>query len=258
MQMIERKTISCVIFSMVLLGPLLAGDPAANAQGLQGTRLAQAMINKQKLRDALLDRAPKVKMGRTRGIVLGAPVQEDSRAKRRVQGLIRKHASRSPVLPGPSLLQGPSLLPGPGLRTEPGASPQKMTKAEREELKKIATDNNLPAVDMEIYFKYNSAQINPRSLRDLAVLGQVLNDPKLINSTFMVAGYTDAKGSNRYNQSLSERRAQTVREFLQRISKIAPGRLLPVGYGEDHLKNNADPFAAENRRVQIVNLSAIK
>ncbi len=246
MQMTERKTIACAVFSMVLLGPMIAPNDPANAQGFDGTRLAQVMMDKQKLRDALLDKAPKVQLGRTRGIVLGAPVQKDSRAKRRVQELIRKNASRSPVLPGPSLLSGPT------------AVPQKMTRADREDLKKIADENRLPAVDMEIYFKYNSAQINPRSLPDLVVLGQVLNDPKLKNSTFMVAGYTDAKGGAVYNQSLSERRARTVQEFLQRISKIAPDRLLPVGYGEQHLKNSSDPFAAENRRVQIVNLSAIK
>ncbi|MCF6199850.1 MAG: OmpA family protein [Hyphomicrobiaceae bacterium] len=258
MHKIDQRTIACAILTMVLLGPLTARFESVRAQGFTGTRLAQAMTARQKLRDALLDKTPSVRLGRTRGIVLGAPVRDDSRQKRRVQDIIRKNTTRAPALPGPRLSGSGQRTQGSSNGAEPVALSQKMSKADREDLKKIADDNKLPAVDLEIYFRYNSAEINPRSIPDLVLLGQVLIDPKLKGSTFMVAGYTDAKGGNRYNQSLSERRARTVQVFLRRTFNIAAQRLLPVGYGEEHLKNSSNPFAAENRRVQIVNLSAIK
>jgi outer membrane protein OmpA-like peptidoglycan-associated protein len=70
-----------------------------------------------------------------------------------------------------------------------------------------------------------------------------------------VGGHTDAKGSDPYNQSLSERRAETVKKFLTENYKIPAENLVSTGYGKGDLKNKADPFAAENRRVQIINMA---
>jgi outer membrane protein OmpA-like peptidoglycan-associated protein len=72
---------------------------------------------------------------------------------------------------------------------------------------------------------------------------------------FMLGGHTDAKGTDGYNQSLSERRAETVKKFLMENYKISAENLVSAGYGEADLKNKADPNAAENRRVQIVNMA---
>ena len=53
----------------------------------------------------------------------------------------------------------------------------------------------------------------------------------------------------------ARRRAEAIRRFLIETFQIEPGRLEAKGFGETQLKNTADPRAAENRRVQIVNLS---
>jgi outer membrane protein OmpA-like peptidoglycan-associated protein len=79
----------------------------------------------------------------------------------------------------------------------------------------------------------------------LMALGRALTSPEL-------------KGDDSYNQRLSQRRAEAVKRFLVRKFKISPKDLVTVGYGKDQLKNKDDPFAAENRRVQIVNLGANK
>ena len=63
---------------------------------------------------------------------------------------------------------------------------------------------------------------------------------------FILSGFTDAKGSETYNQGLSERRADAVKQFLSEKYGIAPSNLVTVGYGQN-------PFAAENRRVQVTN-----
>jgi hypothetical protein len=53
----------------------------------------------------------------------------------------------------------------------------------------------------------------------------------------------------------SERRAETVKKFLMENYKISAETLVSAGYGETDLKNKTDPSAAENRRVQIVNMA---
>ena len=50
-----------------------------------------------------------------------------------------------------------------------------------------------------------------------------------------------------------ERRADAVKQFLTERYGIEVGNLVTVGYGLKQLKDPANPFAAENRRVQVVN-----
>lgn len=45
-----------------------------------------------------------------------------------------------------------------------------------------------------------------------------------------------------------------MKDYLIRKFQIADDTLVTAGYGEEQLKNTSDPFAAENRRVQITNL----
>jgi OOP family OmpA-OmpF porin len=68
-----------------------------------------------------------------------------------------------------------------------------------------------------------------------------------------IAGHTDAVASDDYNQALSERRANAVRDFL--ISRgIAADRLTARGYGESQpiADNGTEEGRAQNRRVELV------
>jgi outer membrane protein OmpA-like peptidoglycan-associated protein len=47
-----------------------------------------------------------------------------------------------------------------------------------------------------------------------------------------IAGYTSASGSESYNQRLSERRANAVKEYLTKEGVVAPARLSTIGYGK--------------------------
>ena len=89
----------------------------------------------------------------------------------------------------------------------------------------------------------------------VAALGDALSSADLKGRTFVVAGHTDAKGGESYNQELSERRAEAVRRFLQEKYGIEPSNLVTVGYGKSQLKTPTAPLAGENRRVQIVNIA---
>ena len=128
-----------------------------------------------------------------------------------------------------------------------------LTTEEREKIASIA--NAKPKIDLEINFEFNSATIAAKALPQVTALGEALTSPDLKGRTFIVAGHTDAKGSETYNQGLSERRSDAVKRFLAEKYGIETNRLLTVGYGATKLKNSESPLAGENRRVQIVNTS---
>lgn len=127
-----------------------------------------------------------------------------------------------------------------------------LTDDQRSELATIAKDR--PSIDLEIFFDYNSAEITSRAEPDLTTLGRALSGAELKGGVYLIGGHTDAKGGDEYNQRLSERRAQSVKDYLIRRFQITEDTLVTAGYGEEQLKNKSDPYAAENRRVQIINL----
>jgi outer membrane protein OmpA-like peptidoglycan-associated protein len=128
-----------------------------------------------------------------------------------------------------------------------------LTTEERDKITTISQKK--PSIDLEINFEYNAAGIGPKAMPQVTALGQALTSDDLKGSTFIVAGFTDAKGTETYNQGLSERRADAVKQFLKDKYGIDASKLVTVGYGKAQLKNASDPFAAENRRVQLVNMA---
>ena len=126
-----------------------------------------------------------------------------------------------------------------------------LSTEERDKIASIA--NSKPKIDLEINFEYNSAVIGSKAMPQVTELGKALTSEDLKGRIFILAGFTDAKGSETYNQGLSERRADAVKQFLTEKYRIEAGNLVTVGYGLKQLKDPANPFAAENRRVQVVN-----
>ena len=130
---------------------------------------------------------------------------------------------------------------------------RKLTAQERGDVAETVRRDNLPTADLEIYFDFDSASVMPAALPVLRTLGQALSDGRLAGGTFIVGGHTDAKGEADYNQSLSQRRAQAVRDFLLMNFPIEPAKLMAIGYREEQLKAPGEPLAAVNRRVQVIN-----
>lgn len=130
---------------------------------------------------------------------------------------------------------------------------RQITVEERAQVAKLVDESKAPNVDVQILFAFDSAEILPEALPSLNELGKALTDPKLKGASFLIAGHTDAKGSADYNLALSQRRAASVADFLIKTYHVDKGQLSVIGFGEEQLKNKEDPFAEENRRVQIVN-----
>jgi len=160
--------------------------------------------------------------------------------------------------------------PARGLSTAPQADPAARAKEisfvgqvrdrktrslslnEREQIAEIASAK--PKIDLEIRFDYNSAEISKTSLPAVQELGKALSNPDLKGSTFVVAGHTDAIGTEEYNQGLSERRADSIKRYLTDKYGIASADLVTVGYGKSKPKDPSAPTDAINRRVQVVNM----
>jgi OOP family OmpA-OmpF porin len=80
---------------------------------------------------------------------------------------------------------------------------------------------------------------------------------KYPDSKVRVEGYTDSIGTNKYNQKLSERRAEAVKNYLVHKGAVGASKITSVGYGETNpiASNKTKQGRAKNRRVEILILS---
>ena len=119
----------------------------------------------------------------------------------------------------------------------------------------VASTQSMPAIDLEVYFDFNSADITSKAEPQLDELGAALADPKLRGATISINGHTDGVGGDAFNKKLSERRAAMIKEYLVDNFHLTPSNLRTIGYGKTRPKNKMDPNAPENRRVEVVNLA---
>lgn len=138
------------------------------------------------------------------------------------------------------------------LNTVRNRQTRSLSLGERQEIADIAA--NKPKIDLEIHFDYNSAEIAKGSTQAVQELGKALSDASMKGSTFVVAGHTDAIGSEAYNQDLSERRADTIKNYLVEHYGLNGSDLVTVGYGKTRPKDPNAPMDPTNRRVQVVNM----
>ena len=105
-----------------------------------------------------------------------------------------------------------------------------------------------PAFDLMINFGKNSAELTDEARNNLLQFSVAMRHPKLATNRFAVEGFTDASGSDEHNLKLSERRAQSVTDFLTELG-IEPERLKSAGYGETRMRV-PDALDPVNRRVE--------
>ncbi len=112
-----------------------------------------------------------------------------------------------------------------------------------------------PAISMAIQFDFDSARLRPQGEAALDKLSAALKSPELAGSRFRIEGHTDANGAAAYNLKLSQSRADEVRRYLL-AQGVTAERVETAGRGALDPADAAHPFAAQNRRVRIVNLDA--
>jgi len=113
----------------------------------------------------------------------------------------------------------------------------------------------LPKAGALINFEFDSARINNDSLPLLNEFGKALKNG-LPDAMIMIAGHTDSKGSIKYNQNLSEIRAEAVVEYLKTSHGINPERIITKGFGETQpiTGNDTEGDRLKNRRVEFVRI----
>jgi outer membrane protein OmpA-like peptidoglycan-associated protein len=106
------------------------------------------------------------------------------------------------------------------------------------------------AVALNVYFATNSDRIAPKYYAELDKLGAALTR---MPSTVEIAGYTDSLGSDQLNQVLSERRARSVKHYLEQHFALPAERLLAKGYGKSRPRasNETESGRQQNRRIEV-------
>ncbi|RWD81317.1 OmpA family protein [Mesorhizobium sp.] len=110
------------------------------------------------------------------------------------------------------------------------------------------------SIDIRVTFAYDSSELDADAIVTLRRLGEALSDDRLASYSFLIAGHTDSRGTDEYNQRLSEARAKSVVGYLVHSMDIRETRLTAKGLGESQLFDPGNPEDGINRRVQIVNL----
>jgi outer membrane protein OmpA-like peptidoglycan-associated protein len=106
-------------------------------------------------------------------------------------------------------------------------------------------------ITKKVHFEFDKAVIRPISFRILDAVVDIMKQNPDIRKV-QVEGHCDAKGSDAYNEKLSQRRANAVRDYLI-AHGVEADRLVAIGYGESRpvADNGTAEGRARNRRVEF-------
>jgi outer membrane protein OmpA-like peptidoglycan-associated protein len=134
--------------------------------------------------------------------------------------------------------------------TEPGPVDNQGCPVKEKQIVSIEQDRI--EIKDRVYFDTGNATIQSRSFKLLDQVARVLLEHPELEKVW-IEGHTDETGSNTYNVELSQRRAESVREYL--IKKgVAPQRLEARGFGRSRpvAPNTTEQGRAANRRVEFL------
>ncbi|WP_409519751.1 OmpA family protein [Pseudomonas sp. J452] len=105
-------------------------------------------------------------------------------------------------------------------------------------------------VELDVKFDFDKSVVKEDSMADIQSLADFMK--QYPQTSTVVEGHTDSVGSDAYNQGLSERRANAVRDVLVNQYGVEAGRVSSVGHGEAQpvADNETDEGRAVNRRVE--------
>jgi outer membrane protein OmpA-like peptidoglycan-associated protein len=122
----------------------------------------------------------------------------------------------------------------------------------RKDIELFPIRGDRPSVRLMVFFDYDKATLRPESFADLQNAIDFLQ--KNPNIHIEIAGHTDKRGTDEYNDKLSQERATSVASYIITNGKIDPMRVRPVGYGKRKLifDGDTEEIHQVNRRVEMV------
>lgn len=121
---------------------------------------------------------------------------------------------------------------------------------DREESKPAAVRR--PSASLLITFRTSSADLTASARYQLDTVAAALKNDQLTRYSFDLEGHADRRGAADANRTLSQARAESVRDYLVKVHGISAERLAPIGKGDSEPINTVVVDAPENRRVTIV------
>ena len=112
----------------------------------------------------------------------------------------------------------------------------------------------LPQLIVQVRFDDDAAVVRPESYRTLGRIADALTHPTLLTYKFLIVAHTVSTGRRDNNLTLSQRRADVIRDVLVNTFKISPKRLQAIGLGEEQLLDAAHPSAPTNQRIQVATI----
>ena len=110
----------------------------------------------------------------------------------------------------------------------------------------------LPQVAADIQFDEDAAVVRPESYRMLGRIADTLYQPSLLGYKFLIVGHSISTGKRDYNLTLSQRRADVIRDIMISTFKVSPKRLQSLGLGEEQMLDSLHPSAPVNAQVQLI------
>ncbi len=141
------------------------------------------------------------------------------------------------------------IIPTEPPKTDTNRSSITLEDVQQTAIKKMQEDINTLLKTSPIYFKHNSDELTLESKKILDKIIDIVNKTDAQIKRLKISGHTDASGSAAYNKLLSQKRAESVRNYL-RTHNIKVPSLEAIGYGEER-PITANPYARKNRRVEI-------
>ena len=125
-------------------------------------------------------------------------------------------------------------------------------------VKETATEIRIE-LNADVLFDFDKATIKPEAASALHNVAEIINE-KGKGRAVKIDGYTDSKGSDAYNQKLSERRADSVKAWLAQKEGLSQAKMTTAGFGaKNPVASNTKPDGSDdpdgrqkNRRVEIV------
>lgn len=137
------------------------------------------------------------------------------------------------------------------LQRDQAATEAARLQSEIEQLKATQTSRGLVLTLGDVLFDTGKAELNPGASLKLNQLAQFLNEHP--DRRVEIDGFTDSVGGDSYNEELSQRRANAVKNALV-TRGVDPSRINTEGYGKEYpVASNSDSGGRQlNRRVEVV------